>query len=619
MTGPAGDTVAAILARTGVRECSGLEPESQTHLNLGNWPVPLADLGPISLFTELRSLRLSDSEVKDLTPVAHLRHLQVLHLDHTRFGDLEQLEHFPLLEELWLDSTPTTDLAPLASLGRLRVLGLTSTGVLDLSALGSLAALEVLDLSGTSVSDLGPLGATSSLRALGLRETRVRDLGPITSHRGLVYLDASGARLTDATPLVSLPSLQALDLSHNHLRTLPSLPAPLEEYRLDGNPLPPDACPREPALQAQACLALTRQQTGDFTALCLGEHELPFPDRVTLDTLRSVLGVENCAELGSRLGGQLDLRGSPVPSLTLFRSTPEVTALLVDPAEIGRDDCEGRTGALAAARSLCDSSLAPQDLPPVDPQFQALCSAPPDRGIAHTLDRLQAATGTRSCDALGASLAVRTRLELTKAGLTTLEPLRYFPNLRELYLDYNQLQGLEPLRSLHNLEVLWLDDNQVEDLSPLAELDHLLWLGLGDNRIADISSLSGLTRLRHLWLGGNRVTDLTPLQSLRSLRKLHLANNTIRSVEALKDLTSLESLYLADNHVEDFRPLGRLLGLELLNSGLDLDESPLEANRWLLAHNPIQHCPEEGPLAIRFACEAARSPQVGGMPGPRNR
>ena len=88
-------------------------------------------------------------------------------------------------------------------------------------------------------------------------------------------------------------------------------------------------------------------------------------------------------------------------------------------------------------------------------------------------------------------------------------------------------------------------------------------------------------------------------------RTLHLSKNSIVNIEPLSRLPALEKVYLAENRIQDPSPLLKIDTVRLLNIGLDDQESPLEASRWLLSNNPIisSFCQQEDmPYLFEFHC-----------------
>jgi len=168
-------------------------------------------------------------------------------------------------------------------------------------------------------------------------------------------------------------------------------------------------------------------------------------------------------------------------------------------------------------------------------------------------------------------------------GISDLDGLECCTNLKELYLDANQISNISPVASLTsltdldlggnqisdispldgltNLERLVLDWNQIDNLSPLANLTSLTLLDLDSNQISDISPLASLINLTVLGLNYNEITDIDPTDALTSLGELRLYSNQISDVSVIADLGNLNYLDLGANQISDIFPLVANLGL----------------------------------------------------------
>ena len=81
-----------------------------------------------------------------------------------------------------------------------------------------------------------------------------------------------------------------------------------------------------------------------------------------------------------------------------------------------------------------------------------------DKKIIHTIDQLLVEAKTSNCKLANQRLLnEKTSLYLNKKEISSLLPLRNFPNIVRLSLIDNQISDLTPLKSLPNLECLYLD------------------------------------------------------------------------------------------------------------------------------------------------------------------
>ncbi|NPV89418.1 MAG: tetratricopeptide repeat protein [Firmicutes bacterium] len=163
-------------------------------------------------------------------------------------------------------------------------------------------------------------------------------------------------------------------------------------------------------------------------------------------------------------------------------------------------------------------------------------------------------------------------LNLYNNQINDISALKDLTNLQGISLEDNQISDISALKDLINLERLYLSDNQISDISALSNLRNLNQLGLSHNRISDINTLSNLRNLTRLFLNYNQISDISVLKNLTNLETLDLGSNRqISDIGTLKDLTNLKKLYLSVNQISDISVLSNLTNLE----DLDLSENPI--------------------------------------------
>lgn len=581
--------------------CGDIRPSRITKLQLSNYPEPISSASILSRFTNLQELRISDTQLSDISFVSRMPRLEVLHLDHSDVYDLSPLSSATMLKEIWLDYTKVSDISPLSALIQIRVLTLRESKILDISPLNGIPNLEVLDLSNTSVFDISPMRGGESLKALSIRNTQVDTIAALENHTRLRLLDMRKTRVSDLSPLTSLSDLTALDAGQSRVERLPPLPS-IQEIRLDGNPLKSDGCDAVVGVAKEECVRSMATKQHPFVDMCIRRAQLSFHQETTMESLLSVMNAQTCSQLFDSVQGDIDIRGVPILDMRFFDSLA-TTSIRVDQEWIWPEFCPTDSENLAV-QSVC-MQVHEQNKAQIQSKelaFLKLCRETTDQEVRKTLGAMMDATRTQSCIRLWMSGTQKSEWEVSRKGFSNLEPFAFFPNLKALLLDYNNIVDVSTLAMLPQLQILWLDDNRITDLSTLKANQNLLWVGLGDNEIKDLSVLAALSHVRRLWLGGNKIVDVSSLSSLTQMRKLHLAGNQIQDISSLSSLAHLERLYLADNLISDVRPLSSLKKLQFLTVGLDYQESPLEAHHWLLRGNPIAKCPKEAPLPIQLAC-----------------
>ena len=156
------------------------------------------------------------------------------------------------------------------------------------------------------------------------------------------------------------------------------------------------------------------------------------------------------------------------------------------------------------------------------------------------------------------------KLELKKANIHSINALRYFTGLEELYLSDNLIEDLSPLKDLDKLYRIHLENNFVSDLSPLENKSNITRLDLYGNLVTDLTPLKNLTRMVMLDVRKNDVEDISVLKGMVNMSELYLSNNRIKDISAVAGMTGLTYLAINYNEIEDIRYLKSMSKLAVL-------------------------------------------------------
>ena len=576
-----------------------------TVIDLESHSPPISDLSVLKGLTQIESLFIGDSLIPDIEMIADFVNLKDLRINHTEISDLKPLSALTKLERLNIDQTEVKDLTPIESLSTLTKLSIRNTKVSSLSSIQKLTGLKYLDISKTLVADLSGIEILNALQILSLRETQTQDIRPLAQLSQLKYLDIFGTAVDSVSPLSTLSNLEVLDISFTQVSDLQPLEPllALNAFRAEFTPVSNSACPETPAVVHAGCPQMTPSDS-PFLLDCESPDSSPLFTTVSIENLKASLQIQDCQKLHQHLKSQsrLSIKDADIYDVILLSEFTNLKEIELKQEAVHPGFCpkESENTAIAGFCAQLPDSLEP------NAEISADCTENIENQNAASpaytalIDILSA----EDCSDLSTKLPLIDSLEFELLELTDISPLRFATNLRELYIGENNIRDVSSLASLSKLKILWLDNNQITDLSPLSKGSYL-WLGLGENRISDLSPLENQTELVHLWLGGNQIEDITPLSNLKALRKLHLAKNKISRINALTSLPELKKLYLADNQITDPTALLQMPNLQLLNVGLDDQESPLEASRWLLTNNPIDasFCQTKNkPYLFEFHC-----------------
>jgi Leucine-rich repeat (LRR) protein len=582
----------AIESRVGLK-CEQIEVDKMESLNLSNWNEPISNTSDLQKLTNIKTLRLSDSKIENIEFVTHMPKIQTLHLDFTSISNIEPLQNSSELSQLWLDETKVSSIKPLQNLTSLTELSLRNTEILDITALESLSGLTILDLSGTQIQDISPLKNHQSLRVLSLRNTQIRSIEALQKHSQMLLLDIRKNRIKDISIVEQMSGLRALDVGLNQLQRLPTLPSSIIEFNFESNPIHQDECLKLLSPWKEQCLNISSTEDNDFLQKCLLEDNVPFQTQVTIHTLQDLFQSTDCAVLYQRLKDRPLNTNEPILDVD-FITEQDNEPLSIDWKWI----------APCYQLGMEDRCIPPNQEKGKKRKtgFVQMCESKNDSTIQKTIDVMYSISQSNNCSDAFDVLSKMTSLDMTKTGISNLEPLQFFPQLRSLRLEYNQISNLSPLQYLLNLQILFLDDNQISDISSLSPLTQMLWFSIGDNQIENVSYIENMKYLRRLWLGGNKIKNIDVLQHNRQLRKLHLASNQIQDISVLSNLHHLENIYLADNQISNIESLAQIKGLKTLMYGLDENESPLAIQQWFLKDNPIANCPSNSILPLEIFC-----------------
>ncbi|XP_078428195.1 leucine-rich repeat (LRR) family protein [Wolffia australiana] len=139
-------------------------------------------------------------------------------------------------------------------------------------------------------------------------------------------------------------------------------------------------------------------------------------------------------------------------------------------------------------------------------------------------------------------------LYLSKNGITKMEELSHFHNLKILELGSNRLRVMENMETLTNLQELWLGRNRIKAVN-LCGLKTLKKISLQSNRLTSMAGFQDCVALEELYLSHNGIEKMEGLSSLVNLRVLDISNNKLTAVEDISNLSRLEDLWLNDNQI----------------------------------------------------------------------
>ena len=470
--------------------------------------------------SELEFLNLSGKDIGDFTGLESAINLTSLTIDDAnmtskRLLKLTQiLKHLPDLRVLRLNGNKISNISSLASLTQLTSLALGQNNITDVSSLSTLSNLTDLNLSDNSIANIEGLGALTKLKSLDLHgNNKVADISPLAGLTNLTDLYLSRNRIVDVEPLAGLTNLQKLTLSHNRIASFESISSvtdSLIEFRKGNQKADPVAEFTDDNLRRAVLKALGKDPNS--------ADPIKVSEMATLTTLLApnagitdLTGLQHAVNLKT-----LNLEGNALDDDDmdrLTRLTQLETLILSD-----NDDITNPRP-FRKLRNLTRLDL-PQGLS--DPVVEI-----PDAGLRAAILRALDKSESPETDITASELHGLETLEARGFGIRDLTGLEHAENLKNLYLNDNQISNLSPISGLQRLRRLSLNKNNVSDVGALSGLTKLQWLRLNDNRISTVRPLDALENLKTLELANNRFTDAEPLGALTGLVHLRLDGNPI--------------------------------------------------------------------------------------------
>jgi Leucine-rich repeat (LRR) protein/predicted DNA-binding WGR domain protein len=620
-----------------------------------NRDLNLKTLEPLGMLKDLEKINISQQiEISDISPLGGLTGLSSVSIKNMEVSDISPLEQLTHLLQLELNDMPVKDLSPLKNLLKLKDLNISKTSVSDLSPLKDLSKLEKIDFSDTKVESLETLTGHKKLRSINCSNTPVTDLGPLKSFKKLDSVKFSQTKIGDLSPLYETEEIHSLfcqetEVSFEQLLRFTS--SRLHEYEdeLSGCNIYSDyftdieiftdAIEKIDFSLEGIGSALTFWVNGVLIAaikrdkIDLGTRmlkgymkQLPIEQREYQEDLYShsiVLLMQSdddsfAEEVLEKLKPEEMTKSGTVYNLACYAAFKNDKEKLLEhmkcALEMGYEPHRFREDEdFKSFWNDSDFIKLYTETKGTDPENDPL-------GWWNSLNGKWQELFSWSVGDVETAEDVREIFEIEGLDfmeMSTLEPLRYLTDLKQIKSSYSmftsidplegllklenleingieglkesQIKSIDPLRKLVNLKKLRIVEENISDIGPLAGLLNLEHLTLIKIPVTSLDTLSGLTKLKSLWagdiaiddlkpltrcteieeldLGGSRIADIEPLQHMKKLKKLDISRTQVSDLEPLKECTLLEKLECDNCPVTDLSPLENLPNLHHLALG----------------------------------------------------
>jgi Leucine-rich repeat (LRR) protein len=133
----------------------------------------IRDLEPLSIFSRLGVLTVSNTAVRNLSPLARLTMLRELNVPNNPVEDLSTITGVHALRELNVENTAVSDLSSIGQMKGLTKLNIAGTPIKNLKGIENLSNLETLIINNTPVKKIKQLDGLTNLKELKCYRTEI--------------------------------------------------------------------------------------------------------------------------------------------------------------------------------------------------------------------------------------------------------------------------------------------------------------------------------------------------------------------------------------------------------------------------------------------------------------
>lgn len=133
----------------------------------------ITDLGVLTIFSRLKELRLSDTQIADLSSISTITSLEILQFSRCPVSSTEPIKNMLNLKQLDMESSGVNKLDDLTNLPNLQILKCSGTQIKSLKPISNLAQLTELECFNTKISTLKEIYGRSSLKVLKCYNTNI--------------------------------------------------------------------------------------------------------------------------------------------------------------------------------------------------------------------------------------------------------------------------------------------------------------------------------------------------------------------------------------------------------------------------------------------------------------
>ncbi|WP_316831846.1 leucine-rich repeat domain-containing protein [Pedobacter aquatilis] len=421
-------------------------------------------------FTSLKSLKMSDCNLKNINFLSSLNTLEELYLSFNEIEDISPLRGLRSLRTLDLDANKVKEISTIPK--GISVLLLNQNQLRDYSFISPLIGLVRLEISNGNLENVDFLAPLRNLAKLNLSVNRIADISVLAKLRKLSSIDLSHNKIWDISALSTTTSLTNINLDGNTIKDLSPLlktirrpTNPLRNLSVKGTPL--TSPPSEIADRGKVEIRKWFNENNRYARKLINEN---------LKTKAPILDLGRC--------GLTDLTEVP----ELFNCTHLKTLILSNQWKNPQN--KEPIFLLSANRQTPNNIFfIPKAIKKLKNLETLICGG--DWEVEITDLYYPVRWRIRDISAL-ATLKKLQYLNLANNQLSDVKVLTELESLKELHLNNNLIQSADLPDGHANLETLYLSNNQISSVEALSAFPKLVTLDLHSNRIENLLPLKAL-------------------------------------------------------------------------------------------------------------------------------
>ena len=211
-----------------------------TELTLRSLELTDSDIKELNKMTNLTDLDLYENQISDISVLSELTNLTSLALSENTISDISALSGLTNLKHLYLGRNQISDISALSELTNLKTLHLDGNQISDINSLSKLLNLTYLELGNNQINDISVLSELTNLTNLHLDRNQISNINSLSELTKLSRLDLSENQISDISALSGLTSLYMLHLNQNQISNISALSGltSINNLSIFKNPIP---------------------------------------------------------------------------------------------------------------------------------------------------------------------------------------------------------------------------------------------------------------------------------------------------------------------------------------------------------------------------------------------